>query len=365
MTARLLLIALFLLAGHAGAQVLPGVDPDTPASEARIPDMVFTTHRYCPEGECETVGLGVGTLRGDTPDKLKSFVAQHPTVRTLYLHGPGGELTGGLKLGLAIRQLGLNTALTGKMRCFSACAYAFVGGVERWVEEGGLLGVHQFASQGGEPVGEDVIQSAQSVLEIYMRGLAVPRAVLDLAARTNNDDIHLIDAGQARALQLDNQVAPETKWAVGFTENGNMVLETKGRSYGSDRVASLTLGKMEGVVAIVAMFAEPGLSSDTRLQREIRGETMLIICRHDGRRAIDAGKCVVAVPTGQWSRQEARIHSAVFAVDQDELAQLLRGAASDEVAVGVWGGQNGEDRLLLLNTHATGFTQGIKVLLAQ
>lgn len=365
---RFLLAMLFSLAtGSVAGQTLPPVptDPARSQPDTAMADMAFGTHRYCPDGACRTVGLGIGAIRADTPEKFKAFMRQNPDVDTLYLHGPGGALTGGLKLGVALRELGMNTALTARMRCFSACAYAFLGGVERSVEEGGLLGVHQFASEGADPVGEDVIQSAQSLLETYMRSLAVPRGVLDIASRTSNEDIFLINATQARALQLDNRVSTVAKWAVGFTDSGSMVLEATGRSYGSDRVASLTLGKVDGVVAIVAAFNEPGLSSEVRRRREIQGDTMMVICRHDGQRPIDKNKCLAAVPTVPWHRPEARLHGAVFAVPERELAALMRGVATDELAIGVWGGAEGEDRVILLNTQAAGFTQGMKVILGQ
>ena len=74
-------------------------------------------------------------------------------------NSPGGSLLGGIRLGRAIRMLAMNTSIgktvlnsafeehsfyhTEKGICFSACAYAFLGGLTR-VANGGEYGVHQF-----------------------------------------------------------------------------------------------------------------------------------------------------------------------------------------------------------------------------
>ena len=366
MTHRLLALLLCLPCIGAFAQALPPVPTETPSetTQSDIPDMAFGTHRYCKKA-CATVGFGVGTIRSDTPDKMKAFLVEHPEVKTLYLHGPGGELVSGLRLGVALRQAGINTALTSKMRCYSACAYAFLGGVEREVEDGGLLGLHQFSSMGHD-VSEDDVQQAQALLETYMRGMGVPRTLLDLAARTTNSDIHLVDAEQARQLQMDNHGMTASEWTIGFPDSGGMAMSTHGRSYGSDREVEITMGAQQGLVGIATIFAEPPINSAPRRARETTpNQTSLIICRHDGTGPVNSKHCVVAQAASQWRNPKNRLYGVMFEVDAKEMGKLLDGSAADEIALGVWGGETGDDKVILLNTHANGFTQGIHTLLGK
>lgn len=71
------------------------------------------------------------------------YKQRHRLVRelvTLSLDSPGGSLLGGLRLGYAIRHLGVHTNIGANQSCMSACALAFLAGQQRTVE--GRYGVH-------------------------------------------------------------------------------------------------------------------------------------------------------------------------------------------------------------------------------
>jgi hypothetical protein len=75
------------------------------------------------------------------------------------LDSEGGDVIASLKLGNIVRRAGLRTTVqawddaAGRPKrgglCTSACAYVFLGGVERTVGAGARIGVHQIASTGG------------------------------------------------------------------------------------------------------------------------------------------------------------------------------------------------------------------------
>lgn len=76
-------------------------------------------------------------------------------VARIYFNSPGGSLLEGMKMGRAIRELKLftsigtvgNNAANRASICASACAYAFAGGVSRFIDsDTGRLGIHQFYS---------------------------------------------------------------------------------------------------------------------------------------------------------------------------------------------------------------------------
>ncbi|MCF6272415.1 MAG: hypothetical protein L3J37_04370 [Rhodobacteraceae bacterium] len=63
-----------------------------------------------------------------------------PEITTVELRSQGGYLAEGVAIGRLIRARGLNTVVPAGARCLSACAEAFLGGVERRIF--GVLAFH-------------------------------------------------------------------------------------------------------------------------------------------------------------------------------------------------------------------------------
>src|SRR3546814_9028218 len=98
-----------------------------------------------------------------TPDRFRRFLTAADIPRgaryEVYLHSPGGNLMAGIELGTIIRDYGFGTRVARSVpfsystpefrfegeedgHCFSACAFAFLGG--RWrIASDRSLGVHQ------------------------------------------------------------------------------------------------------------------------------------------------------------------------------------------------------------------------------
>ena len=62
----------------------------------------------------------------------------------LRLDSPGGDARVGNLAGLLIHNAGLRTRIAAGSACASACAFMFLGGVLRYVDEGGLVMVQMF-----------------------------------------------------------------------------------------------------------------------------------------------------------------------------------------------------------------------------
>lgn len=96
--------------------------------------------------------VAIGVIEEDTPDKFQKFIEKEkPHAIKIVLHSPGGNLVSGMKLGRQIRNLELDTFVGNSIdspdnnhpsggrkyndfapgKCLSACAYAFLGGVDR------------------------------------------------------------------------------------------------------------------------------------------------------------------------------------------------------------------------------------------
>ena len=62
------------------------------------------------------------------------------------LNSAGGNVLQSLMLGKAIRQQGFSTTVQGGGACASACAFVFLGGVERSAGPSARIGVHQISA---------------------------------------------------------------------------------------------------------------------------------------------------------------------------------------------------------------------------
>jgi hypothetical protein len=157
-----------------------------------------------------------GEIEKDTADQFKAFVRARgiPAGSVVVFDSPGGLLLQSLKLGEAIRAAGLYTAVgrydrihrqfTRGGECVSACAYAFLGGVQRDVAEHARLGVHQFSCEPGREGSLDIADAQQlmALIQIYAEKMVGKAAVVTLAAGTSPADTRWLSAGELRRYQV-------------------------------------------------------------------------------------------------------------------------------------------------------------------
>ena len=150
------LLTLIALAGTAIAGPLkdaPSKAPNDALATGRMEFTVQWSGGNC--NGCEWV-RAKGVIEAGITEKFKGFVARENPPHFVEFDSPGGNLLEALKLGRYLRVLGWdtsvgkNTVRTGrdtyveeKSRCYSACVYAFAGGVHRSAEDK-TIGIHQF-----------------------------------------------------------------------------------------------------------------------------------------------------------------------------------------------------------------------------
>lgn len=114
-----------------------------------------------------------GQITDGAADRLNDhlqteYVRNGLAIPTVALNSPGGSLIEGMRLGLLFRELNVATTIARKVKhfsstedssvdfgwvesdealCASACAYAFLGGVERYIIDDYQIGFHQFYNQ--------------------------------------------------------------------------------------------------------------------------------------------------------------------------------------------------------------------------
>ncbi|SPJ24348.1 hypothetical protein [Palleronia abyssalis] len=107
------------------------------------------------------------------PDLLAARFGGDDAPEALLIHSPGGSVDDALRLGRAVRDLGLRTEIAPGDVCLSACPYLFAGGVDRRVQDGGALGVHQHY------FGENTVLPAFLAVEDIQRGQGQVMGYLD------------------------------------------------------------------------------------------------------------------------------------------------------------------------------------------
>jgi hypothetical protein len=161
----------------------------------------------------------VGTITLDTPVAFERFVK---TVKgkNLWIEftSPGGKVVPALILGDMIRQKGFNSdiAMTvargqGKDRlvpgfCFSACGYAFLGGVKRKIQDGSVIGYHQVYPDPKLEVDAQteaaMIKSVTGHVERYLTRMGVDSEILVLASATGPTDYYEPDSEELVKLRI-------------------------------------------------------------------------------------------------------------------------------------------------------------------
>jgi hypothetical protein len=113
------------------------------ATGADAAPMTFTVVNVgCPHA-CSKALLGQGEIVYTTDRAFRAARRRTGNLPVL-LHSPGGDLSGGLNLGLAFRAAKSSVAVAPGGDCISSCAYALFGGVTRKVLRGGRVGLHEF-----------------------------------------------------------------------------------------------------------------------------------------------------------------------------------------------------------------------------
>lgn len=172
-----------------------------------------------------------GRIEPDTPAHFKAFLENNDNRSgQIVLHSPGGNLAAGLELGRMIRGEEMTTHIGRTERtfesydqpcdtwyddvvsgiCASSCAYAFLGGKERFVDspyyptERSLLGFHQFygnPERGSELLSPDevarietstlsVAQALTGQIVLYAVEMGVDPRVVAFAASTPSNDLY-------------------------------------------------------------------------------------------------------------------------------------------------------------------------------
>lgn len=185
-------LGLILVATSAAAPTVDPVNPSCPKALnwSTYPRMKFTT---------ETVGGSSilkmeGGIDEDVPLRLKDALESN-SVDEIWLRSPGGDARAGNAAGKIIRSSGIPTRIPAGWACFSACNFMFMGGIVRYVDEGGLFVVHMFTHVGDkEAVRSELAKGADHAIGL------IGDVEQDSAILASEDNDFLIRMGVSRKL---------------------------------------------------------------------------------------------------------------------------------------------------------------------
>lgn len=130
-----------------------------------------------------------GIITQGTAERFRNFLESGVEGMYITLASPGGNLVEGVRMGRLIREYGFFTNIMEE--CLSACAYAFLGGKNRKIDENSVLGFHQFSSNLELP--ELVSQQLSAELLKYVIEMGVDARVFVSASMTSPDEFFYVD----------------------------------------------------------------------------------------------------------------------------------------------------------------------------
>ncbi|PTW50270.1 hypothetical protein C8N38_105229 [Rhodovulum kholense] len=185
--------------GPAGPSVRPYVPdrhpagPDAPRGRPMADRLAF-------DGTGDRLNVSGQIAPGDAERMVQELSRRSEAgepVRVVNLDSTGGSVRDALAIGRELREREIDTDIADSAICFSACPYIFAGGVERTVNQGGRLGVHQhyFGESTFLPAFMAVndIQRGQAEVMAHLRAMGVDPALLEPAMRTPPGEIYILD----------------------------------------------------------------------------------------------------------------------------------------------------------------------------
>ena len=193
---------------------------------------------------------GEGEIDEQTPARFREFVDKNGNPGLIYLNSPGGNLAAGLELGQLLRETDTTVSVGRTIPfdgndpvysevvdgiCASACAYAFLGGKQRFFSAGGKLGFHQFYTSGSLEASAESAQAMAGLILMYVIDMGIDPRILSIASLIPPNDILWVPQSQASELNITNDSLESRGWRLEPHRNGlvihNVYADGANRSY--------------------------------------------------------------------------------------------------------------------------------------
>jgi hypothetical protein len=109
--------------------------------------------------------------------------------------------------------------------CASACAFAFMGGVDRSVGEGDRLGMHQFFTVESTALNSSDIQKLVGITLIHTLRMGIDPIVIAAASTTSSEDMYFFSQTELVETDLVTAGRRQDDWKL-IPDSGGLFLET-------------------------------------------------------------------------------------------------------------------------------------------
>lgn len=171
-------------------------------------DAATMTFRTVNIGDCRTscrkALLAEGEIVSKSDIAFQRAFGKAGRPRTVLLNSPGGNILGSLKLGFAFREAKVEVSIKPGGSCYSACAYALFGGVERSVPDDARFGMHGFADMRTKVPERDTFydKDIYGLLREYAKEMGVSPAVIAMAEDTPSGDMRILTPAELKKTRV-------------------------------------------------------------------------------------------------------------------------------------------------------------------
>lgn len=171
--------------------------------------------------------VAAGPIDYQSLTQFRTFAAQNrlPEGTIVFLQSDGGDHQAGIDLGRETRKRGFYTFVAGHRpgpagfgpaECASACAYFFLGGVQRGVGRSSRLGVHQVLASGvvSPRSGMEQVQQAMGNAAEHVRAMGASTDLLAPTLKTPPESLYWLNRAELigyNAITLDLDLVRDPK----------------------------------------------------------------------------------------------------------------------------------------------------------
>ncbi|CAM5518207.1 hypothetical protein MAUB1S_08647 [Mycolicibacterium aubagnense] len=201
-----------------------------------------------PNRGIRVVAVGGEFLANEPLDAFMDAVFKNRATFVVF-NSEGGNVMTAIRLGRLIRTAGLNTYQLRQIDCVSACALAFMGGVNRAAEPGSI-GVHRssFSPDASVSTADAVagVQALTANIITYLNDMGVDPKLLALALSYDRSDMRYLSSSEMADLRVTTMdvalLAPTTPGTQARVQPGPAPSETDAQHREAEN-AALTLVK--------------------------------------------------------------------------------------------------------------------------
>jgi len=193
---RASMLAIFIASYFTALRYMPAEEHEVKIAEAPAVTQTFGAFTL-PVNAPDVVMLN-GEVTHSLASDFRRALAARPNASIIVLNSPGGYVDNALQVAHEVRQRGMSTLVADGMGCYSACAYIFFAGQQRYVE--GELGVHQISAEVADLV---LAQTTLGDVLDALDAFGVEQEIISVMLRTPPEDMYIFTTSEVLELGIN------------------------------------------------------------------------------------------------------------------------------------------------------------------